>query len=218
MIMNQRDLTNQKFGRLLTMERTNQKKGNCYLWQCKCDCGNITLATTYALTHGIKRSCGCLVKEVQAYKLVGQKFGRLAVICESPEHKMPNKIIWECLCDCGKTVYVSSYSLVSGIKRSCGCLHNETAHINCKDGYKVNLIDGTNLARITSKLDSHNTSGTKGVSWHKSLKKWQARTQFKGKNFHLGYLKNFDDAAKVRKEAEERLFGEYLSSIKDNDR
>ena len=39
-----------------------------------------------------------------------------------------------------------------------------------------------------------NTSGYKGVTWHKRDKKWQASITIKGHKKHLGYYKNAKDA------------------------
>lgn len=47
---------------------------------------------------------------------------------------------------------------------------------------------------------AHNTSGWKGVSWHKSVGKWHAHIGYNNKKISLGY---FDD---VREAAEEYMF------------
>lgn len=39
--------------------------------------------------------------------------------------------------------------------------------------------------------------------------KWIAQIGYKGKKIYLGSFLKFDDAVKVRKEAEEKYFGEY---------
>lgn len=58
--------------------------------------------------------------------LRGGKFGRLSPIClmEERRHK---KVVWECLCDCGQTCYVSSNNITQGSVKSCGCLMKEAA-------------------------------------------------------------------------------------------
>lgn len=58
-----------------------------------------------------------------AYKLTGQKFGRLHVITEA--YKTRNGIMWECRCECGTVKPISGSKLVSGSTRSCGCLRIE---------------------------------------------------------------------------------------------
>ena len=56
----------------------------------------------------------------------------------------------------------------------------------------------------------NNTSGVRGVSWDKNRRKWAATIVFKGKTYYLGRYHNIEDAAAVRKEAEDALFGDFL--------
>lgn len=57
--------------------------------------------------------------------LTGKKFGRLTVVdrCGSDNSK---NATWNCICDCGKHIVVSSAYLRCGDTRSCGCLKSET--------------------------------------------------------------------------------------------
>jgi hypothetical protein len=52
------DLTGQRFGKLVVIERV--EKDNYGRWLCKCDCGNTTIARSERLKNGKKQSCGCL--------------------------------------------------------------------------------------------------------------------------------------------------------------
>lgn len=53
------DLTGQRFGRLVVLER-NYRSG----WICKCDCGNLKApVASQSLMRGDTKSCGCLKKE-----------------------------------------------------------------------------------------------------------------------------------------------------------
>ena len=56
--------------------------------------------------------------------LVDKVFGRLTVIQEKGRDKNRN-VLWECLCDCGKTWFVRSIDLNGGRVKSCGCLKGE---------------------------------------------------------------------------------------------
>ena len=58
------DLSGQRFGKLLAIERT-ENVGNGTMWKCQCDCENKTIVNVnaYALRSGHTRSCGCIAKE-----------------------------------------------------------------------------------------------------------------------------------------------------------
>lgn len=62
-----RDLTGQRFGKLIVIERAEnyiqpngQKKTK---WKCICDCGNEIVTVGHNLTRGVCTSCGCVRKE-----------------------------------------------------------------------------------------------------------------------------------------------------------
>lgn len=51
----------------------------------------------------------------------GQRFGRLLVVEEAGRNAL-KKVMWRCLCDCGKETVVPSGGLVTGNTTSCGCV------------------------------------------------------------------------------------------------
>jgi hypothetical protein len=59
------NLIDERFGRLVVIERAEQRYHSQILWVCRCDCGNSTEVPTSSLTRGGTRSCGCLRREVQ---------------------------------------------------------------------------------------------------------------------------------------------------------
>ena len=67
-----KDITGQRFGRLVAVEPTDKKQGKSrsVVWLCRCDCGQMTEATQNALQQGIRVSCGCQrTEKLQDYKL-----------------------------------------------------------------------------------------------------------------------------------------------------
>lgn len=54
-----------------------------------------------------------------------------------------------------------------------------------------------------------NTSGVKGVNWHKKQKRWVARITYAGKRHNLGSFHAISDAAAAYAEAAARLHGEF---------
>lgn len=53
------DLTGQKFNKLTVIERV-ENRGEKVAWLCRCDCGNLTIATSSDLKRNNTKSCGCL--------------------------------------------------------------------------------------------------------------------------------------------------------------
>ncbi len=73
------DLTGQRFGRLVVIERAENDKRGRARWVCRCDCGEQKTISGHNLRNGRARSCGCLQKEVTAQrgKMHGQDGKRL---------------------------------------------------------------------------------------------------------------------------------------------
>lgn len=58
-----KDLTDQRFGRLVVKEEAGVNKQRYYMWKCQCDCGNFTIVNGSDLRDGHTKSCGCLAIE-----------------------------------------------------------------------------------------------------------------------------------------------------------
>ena len=54
------DLTNQRFGKLIALYKTKERKRGRVIWHCKCDCGNYCDVSAAYLLSGTTKSCGCL--------------------------------------------------------------------------------------------------------------------------------------------------------------
>jgi hypothetical protein len=83
----------------------------------------------------------------KALDLSGQRFDRLVVLeLDEIKRNSNGKTIryWKCICDCGKTVTVSTQNLRQGNTKSCGCLKKAfVSQINYKHGKK-----GTRLYNV----------------------------------------------------------------------
>jgi len=62
---NAKDITGQRFGRLVALRREVRGKGHRKrgYWLCQCDCGNQKWILVSNLTRGLTESCGCLQRE-----------------------------------------------------------------------------------------------------------------------------------------------------------
>jgi hypothetical protein len=114
------DLTGQRFGKLIVVKRAENTESGSARWECVCDCGGITRATTSILRSNHKKSCGCVGK----INLKGRRFGMLVVIEEIKERSHV-RVLWRCLCDCGQFTKSSTANLTGGLSRSCGCVRTK---------------------------------------------------------------------------------------------
>lgn len=53
------DLTGQRFGHLVAIRATEERRREKVFWECQCDCGNMHNVSACDLTSGHTRSCGC---------------------------------------------------------------------------------------------------------------------------------------------------------------
>jgi hypothetical protein len=58
-----RDLSGERFGRLLVLQKNGYNKHHQLYWLCECDCGNRKNVLGCVLSRGDTNSCGCLAKE-----------------------------------------------------------------------------------------------------------------------------------------------------------
>lgn len=97
--------------------------------------------------------------------------------------------------------------------------------------HQIDHIDGDglnnrwdNLREVTNqenqqnrKRMSRNTSGVIGVSFDKGMQKWSARIKAAGKYQYLGCYDKLEDAAKARKDAEEKYGFHKSYGIQSNE-
>lgn len=91
------DLTSKRFGRLVVLNRAEDKVSKSgyktIMWNCRCDCGNTKVIRGKCLSGGITKSCGCYAKEVMSSikKKHGDNGTRLYAIWDSMRQRCYNK-------------------------------------------------------------------------------------------------------------------------------
>jgi hypothetical protein len=63
------------------------------------------------------------------------------------------------------------------------------------------------------KVRIDNTSGHKGVYWHRTMKQWMAYINHGGKMRIIGYSKDINEAGRMRRSAEMNVFKEFARKI-----
>lgn len=84
----------------------------------------------------------------------------------------------------------------------------EVDHINRNrsDNRIDNLRSIDKLGNMRNQSKSkNNTSGKTGVYWHNRIGKWQVSVCVNGKNKHIGYFIDLEEAAVARKKAQDDL-------------
>ena len=64
----------------------------------------------------------------------------------------------------------------------------------------------SNLRDVSQSINQHNisqtrkdnTSGHRGINWHKQHQKWNVRVQLQGKRYEIGLFTHLDDAIQAR--------------------
>lgn len=87
-------------------------------------------------------------------------------------------------------------------------------HINCDRGdnrlcnlREVNIYQNNH----NSKINKNNTSGIKGITWHKKAQKWCAQIDANGKHIYLGIFDDIDLAKLVIEEARKKYHVEFAN-------
>ena len=80
------------------------------------------------------------------------------------------------------------------------------------------FVEGTQLTKLANmQPTAANTSGVRGVIWNKRTQKWRAMIVFQRKSYYLGEYREFSDAVKARKEAEEKYYQPILDIYNGQD-
>lgn len=120
------DLQGQRFGKLLVIEWTGERKAGQLVWRCGCECGRETTVRGPLLLSGQVKTCGCGQAPEGRFSRTpvdvqpGMRFGRLVVGRDAKPQK-GRRWVW-CKCDCGERKAVRANQLAAGQTKSCGCL------------------------------------------------------------------------------------------------
>jgi len=204
-------LVGKRYGKLVVEKLLPSDGSGHRRWLCRCDCGKMYEARTGNLSSGHATSCGCN----KSPDLTGKMFGRLRVLrrCEEKISRGSRQLVtWECECNCGRLIIRTSDSLHKS--KECMCADCARKSSVGKAFEAAGFTQGTQLSKISDMTPSAaNTSGCRGVYFHKKQKKWCAYLKFQGKLMRLGSYANFEDAVKARKRAEEEVFETFLEQM-----
>lgn len=90
------DLTGKEFGRLTVLERADTTKDNQIRWKCQCQCGKEKLIRGSGLRCGRTLSCGCLNREINSIRSLGNEFGKKHGLSNHPLRSIRKSMIHRC--------------------------------------------------------------------------------------------------------------------------
>lgn len=170
---------NQKFGKLLVecpvwVEGfiTEPSHTNA-IWLTHCDCGNDYCISMQRIRKEIRKNqipnCGCIARQAQDDKYIGQTYSYLTVIERDDEYKKQNHFsntntYYKCKCKCGNITHVRINTLVAGEVKSCGCLKQEQDKINLIPTEMID-ITGQKFGLLTALTPFKNSQFSKQEIW-----------------------------------------------------
>jgi len=236
--MKTKDLTDQMFGRWKVLYQTEDyitpKGARHPMWMCECQCENRTrkVIDAYSLNSKNSKSCGCLRDELtkvrnsrkNKFELINDEYyigytqSGKEFYFDKEDFDLVRQHCWDVDNSTGyaKTIdridntgKLYLHRLVMGCTKGDGIIidHIDRNRIDCR---KHNLRTVNDIQSAINKgIKSNNTSGKVGVSWNEDRNKWESYITVNKKRLHLGMFDDFEEAEKVRMEAEEKYFGEY---------
>jgi hypothetical protein len=228
-----KDLTGQRFGKLVVLWQTDdftETNGKHRAqWVCECDCGNRRIVKGIDLTrkkHGII-SCGCSNNKggskpkTNKYDLSGEygvgwasNTGNKFYFDLDDYNTIKDYCWYEYINK--KTGYRSLRTRERGSRKSIlmthliGCRYYDHIDHNALNCTRGNLRPATNKENAQNKnKHKYNTSGVTGVYWDKKQQYWFARICVNYNTIHLGCFQNKNDAIMARLQAEVKYFKEF---------
>ena len=122
--------------------------------------------------------------------MIGQKFGRLTVLCKTkrPERIKHRETWFHCLCDCGNYKDVSKSHLKRGAVLSCGCYNVERATKHGMSGSRIYRIWAQVKDRCINKNNKHYYCyGGRGITYSAD---WELFENFRDWAVSNGYEDN----------------------------
>jgi hypothetical protein len=230
------DLTTQIFGRLKVLKYIGE--GN---WLCGCSCSenNRIIVGGRFLRDGRTKSCGCLRKEMlseQSKVLLRKRWepieidkhtygiplsmDQVALIDKEDFDKIKDYGWYAHFDKVGKTFYAITRTHGTNI-----IMHRLI--LNAPDSLVIDHADHNGLnnrksnIRVCSqsqncmnkKVQSNNTSGYRGVSFHKTKNKYQATIMVNRKQVYLGTFNTALEASEAYQIAAKKLFGKFYYNV-----
>ncbi len=195
------DLLGKRFGRLIVTKEAGRSKWGRTIWECKCDCCNEIVVSGLDLRRGHTKSCGCIrrkhgLRNHPLYTVWQNLRCRCQNINDVGYHDYGARGINVCKEWRDSPELFISWAAANGWQKG--------FQIDRKDNNKgyspgnCRFTTSSNNMLNTRLLNRKNTSGLRGVDWHKRSAKYRARVKINNKVYSLGYFESAVEAGKAR--------------------
>lgn len=188
---------------------------------CRCKCGNTIDLYTSALLIRKNLTCGCEKRKQTPPKIPdrmlamkGKVYGSLEVLDvyrptkADKQGAYPTMLRCKCL-NCGTITEPRASAVLCGAIKSCSTCNRRIREM-AKEAIDASFVWGTNITSIDGRrqINKNNTTGYNGVSRKRG--RYRAYIYFRRKQYDLGLYATPEEAADARKEAEEKIYGDFL--------
>lgn len=199
-----------------------------------CDCGRKQEFQISLVKYGTYRACNICATETRkesqrrrrdSYSLINKKFNKVTVTKLLKDSDKHGNCLYECKCDCGNIITLTSGELKQHKSRSCGkCgvqaeIASKTMRtLHTREGFEDKIREGLILLENTSitilkrkHKPSNNSTGIIGVAFRKDRGIYFAQIMFQGKRYYLGSSKDKKEVEKLYLTAKEKLHNNFIS-------
>jgi len=204
-------------------------------YTCECVCGNIVTLSKNTICRGHVKSCGCLAikktKEANKKKnkiitledsilIVSSNDSQKKIVIDKEDYSKVKDYCWhttdrDYVCAPINKKITRIHRFILDYSGNLVIDHIDGSPLNNK---KENLrICNSKENNRNHKIQSNNTSGATGVTWHCRNNKCLPFIVLNKKQYHLGYFSSFSKAVETRKLAEKRYHEEFSASVCRNE-
>jgi len=216
-----KDLTGQKFGNWLVLEKAENDKFGNIMWKCQCQCTKQTIRIIRGscLINERSRSCGCLTRLLNEYDLSGE-YG-IGWTTNTNQEFYFDLEDYDKIKDYTWQTNGNGY-IITTLNSKVIWLHRFIMNIQDKemvvDHIFHKLYDNRkSQLRICTTQQNNFNRKSKGVYWSKKDKKWVGALICDNVTYRK-YFDIYEEALEYRKQLEKQYFGEFAyKEIEDNE-